>query len=450
MTSETEHKKRSVGGSRLREEWRQVFLLATMYFVQGLPMGLITGALPFLLQPRFSYSDLATISLASYPYSLKLLWSPIVDSMYVESFGRRKSWIVPVQAIVGLMFLFWVPGFMSEDSAASLAWKSFLIVFFVATQDIAVDGWGLTLLSPANVSHAGTCQSVGLSLGYFISFTVFLGLREYGYVTFEAFALFIGVANIALSVVLMFVRECNGADSLGLRSTYTAMWKLLKLPSIRRLCAVLLISKVAFSAADSLNSLKLIEKGFKMTDMASLVLLEFPFEFAFSIYAGRFASSDPNKPLRPWIIGYGLRLVSAAAGFMLVKWYPVPVYVLFASLLMYALPTEFMFVSQGAFFAKISDASIGGTYLTFLNTVSNLGGTWPKYFTLWLADYLTVKFCIESADGLAPPECTNIHDGFNVISIICLSFGVLLYIFLVRRSLSKIQALGSSAWKLSL
>ena len=32
-----------------------------------------------------------------------------------------------------------------------------------------------------------------------------------------------------------------------------------------------------------------------------------------------------------------------------------------------------MFVSQMAFFAQISDAKIGGTYMTLLNTVANLG-----------------------------------------------------------------------------
>ena len=35
--------------------------------------------------------------------------------------------------------------------------------------------------------------------------------------------------------------------------------------------------------------------------------------------------------------------------------------------------TYTMFVSQMAFYAQISDKSIGGTYMTFLNTLSNLG-----------------------------------------------------------------------------
>ena len=49
---------------------------------------------PFLLQAKASYTAIGIFSLASYPYSLKLLWSPVVDSIYSLAFGRRKSWVV--------------------------------------------------------------------------------------------------------------------------------------------------------------------------------------------------------------------------------------------------------------------------------------------------------------------------------------------------------------------
>ena len=35
------------------------------------------------------------------------------------------------------------------------------------------------------------------------------------------------------------------------------------------------------------------------------------------------------------------------------------------------------FVAQMAFYNRISDPAIGGTYLTMLNTLANLGGQWP-------------------------------------------------------------------------
>ena len=45
-------------------------------------------------------------------------------------------------------------------------------------QDIAVDGWALTILSRENVGFASTCNSVGQTLGYFMSYVGFLVLND--------------------------------------------------------------------------------------------------------------------------------------------------------------------------------------------------------------------------------------------------------------------------------
>ena len=48
---------------------------------------------------------------------------------------------------------------------------------------------------------------------------------------------------------------------------------------------------------------------------------------------------------------------------------------------------------------KIADKSIGGTYLTLLNTVANFGGTWPSSPVLFLVDKLTRVDCLDSKGG---------------------------------------------------
>lgn len=52
-----------------------------------------------------------------------------------------------------------------------------------------------------------------------------------------------------------------------------------------------------------------------------------------------------------------------------------------------------MFVASMAFFAKISDPAVGGTYMTFLNTIANLGGNWPTTAALYFVDALTFRKC---------------------------------------------------------
>src|SRR5690606_31781079 len=63
----------------IAKDARGIALLTLLYFIQGIPLGLAMGSIPFLLKKKLSYAEMATFSLSSYPYSLKLLWSPIVD-----------------------------------------------------------------------------------------------------------------------------------------------------------------------------------------------------------------------------------------------------------------------------------------------------------------------------------------------------------------------------------
>ena len=78
-----------------------IALLIFLYVLQGIPLGL-AGSIPYLLTSRsVSYKDQAMFSFAFWPFSVKLLWAPIVDAVYLSAFGRRKSWLVPIQYVIG-------------------------------------------------------------------------------------------------------------------------------------------------------------------------------------------------------------------------------------------------------------------------------------------------------------------------------------------------------------
>jgi PAT family acetyl-CoA transporter-like MFS transporter 1 len=67
-----------------------------------------------------------------------------------------------------------------------------------------------------------------------------------------------------------------------------------------------------------------------------------------------------------------------------------------------------MFVAVMAFFARISDPAVGGTYMTLLNTLSNLGGNWPGTLALWMVDSLTFKKC--SAPDIQNNTCVTTQE----------------------------------------
>jgi PAT family acetyl-CoA transporter-like MFS transporter 1 len=89
----------------LKKDFKNVMFLVFLYLLQGIPLGL-TSSLPLLLSSRkVSYSDQGKFSFAFYPFSMKLLWAPVVDSIFVRSFGRRKSWLIPVQYLIGVFLI---------------------------------------------------------------------------------------------------------------------------------------------------------------------------------------------------------------------------------------------------------------------------------------------------------------------------------------------------------
>lgn len=171
--------------SDLKGDWMNITCLFILYLLQGIPIGL-AAAIPMLLQNRgTSYKQQAEFSFAHWPFSLKLLWAPIVDSLYVTTFGRRKSWLIPTQYLIGFSMLLlsmhvnqWLGGDGQDPNVTVLTLLFFAINFLGATQDIAVDGWALTMLKPCNVGHASTCNSVGQTAGYFLGYVVFIALES--------------------------------------------------------------------------------------------------------------------------------------------------------------------------------------------------------------------------------------------------------------------------------
>lgn len=175
-----DHEKPDIRGDRAN-----IAILFFLYLLQGIPLGL-TAAIPMLLQNRgASYKHQAEFSFATWPFSMKLLWAPIVDSLFWSQFGRRKSWLIPTQYLIGIFMLilstrvnYWLEGGQLEQSVPVLTAIFFALNFLAATQDIAVDGWALTMLKRCNVGHASTCNSVGQTAGYFFGYVVFIALES--------------------------------------------------------------------------------------------------------------------------------------------------------------------------------------------------------------------------------------------------------------------------------
>ncbi|MBX7077590.1 MAG: MFS transporter [Nannocystaceae bacterium] len=153
---------------------RRLLLLGALYFCQGLPGGFLAVALPvLLLQQGVDLTRVGLVSALSLPWMLKVLWSPLVDRYGSARLGRRRSWMLPSLAVMLLATL----GIGALDPVDTLA--PILLLFFVlnlaaATQDIAVDGYAVSMLRGRELAHGNTAQVGGFKLGNLVGGGVLL------------------------------------------------------------------------------------------------------------------------------------------------------------------------------------------------------------------------------------------------------------------------------------
>ncbi|XP_078617067.1 acetyl-coenzyme A transporter 1-like [Branchiostoma floridae x Branchiostoma japonicum] len=486
------------GKPDLTGDRHNIALLLLLYILQGIPLGL-AGSVPMLLQSRHvSYHQQAVFSFVFWPFSVKLVWAPIVDAIYSKRMGRRKTWMVPSQYLIGIFMLFlstkvdYLLGDVDDNSpdVRTLTFFFFMLNFLAATQDIAVDGWALTMLSRRNVGWASTCNSVGQTAGYFLGFVLFLALESAdfcnkylrsepqteGIMTLAGFLYFWGIVFlVTTTLVWIFKREREPRpsevpdDQRSIVSTYMHLWDVVRLPAVKAYIIILLTHKMGFAATDAVTRLKLIEKGVQTENLALLAVPLTPIQILLPLVISRYTAGP--RPMDTFLKAMPLRLlmgVELAAMVFLTPYFKnddgsFPLYYYAMILVSYSLhqvTLYSMFVASMAFHAQISDPVIGGTYMTLLNTLSNLGGNWLSTLALWLVDDITWSSC-EGVEGLtcggadldkacetAGGTCVTWIDGYYLETAACLVIG-LVWLKLRANTVKELQSKELSAWSAS-
>ncbi len=243
---------------------RKIGLLSTLYFVQGLPFGFQAIALPVYLRTHgVSREAIGFLGALAAPWILKALWAPFVDRYFSAAFGRRKSWIVPMQA--GLMATCAIASAVPADNTALLLVLVFLMNLFAATQDIAVDGLAVDLLSTEELGPGNAAQVVGYKIGMLtgggllVWASQWIGWRG----LFLAMTALIGVA---LMIVLAYREPTATDDRLtkrrSVRDIALQLWRVVCLPGSRWLVVFVLTYKFGESMIDVMFKPFLVDADF--------------------------------------------------------------------------------------------------------------------------------------------------------------------------------------------
>ena len=146
-----------------------LFIIAQLYIIQGIPVGLAFDAYPILLRDAgVSLAVIAIIPLAGIPWVVKFLWAPFVENYWLDKIGYRKSWLLPMQFLLAILIAVIAFTPFTEDTTSQLIGIIILSCIISATQDIATDGLAADLAQINTITQINSIQVMGNIMGMLI------------------------------------------------------------------------------------------------------------------------------------------------------------------------------------------------------------------------------------------------------------------------------------------
>ena len=148
-------------------------------FSSGLPLALSGGTLQaWLTVEDVDIKTIGLFSLVGLPYTLKFLWSPLMDRFVVPIFGRRRGWIALSQlALIGLILGMSVTS--PQNGLWFLALLAFCLTFVSASQDVAIDAYRTEVLRERERGMGAAVSVTGYRVAMLVSGALALILSEY-------------------------------------------------------------------------------------------------------------------------------------------------------------------------------------------------------------------------------------------------------------------------------
>src|SRR5262245_4455973 len=174
-------------------------------FSSGFPLYLTSRTLQaWMTVAGVNLTSIGLFSLAALPYSLKFLWSPMIDRYSFPFLGRRKGWLFMTQ--LGLAFALAAMMFARPQLALqALAINVLVIAFLSATQDITINAYTTDISDVTEVGAASGTSVLGYRLGMIATGGGALIMADY--VSWPAVYLTVGVLMLLLALLCTRVPE---------------------------------------------------------------------------------------------------------------------------------------------------------------------------------------------------------------------------------------------------
>ncbi|MEL6687938.1 MAG: MFS transporter [Pseudomonadota bacterium] len=199
-----------IGTSLPESRWARLTIVMLLYFMQGVPTGLILIAIPAWLAANGAspLTVSAYVGTAMFPWSIKLFMGLVMDRFTFRPMGRRRSWILFAQTGMVLAFISLAVISPTADQVEVVTALAFALVLSAVFNDVAVDSMTIDLVpheERATVNSAMfATQTVGISASGFMSGQL---LASVGMLPV---AVGLGICVALTSIIIMLFRERPG------------------------------------------------------------------------------------------------------------------------------------------------------------------------------------------------------------------------------------------------
>ena len=147
-------------------------------FASGLPAALTADTLQaWMTQRGVDLGRIGLFAAVALPYSLKFLWSPLMDRFVPPFLGRRRGWMLLTQtALAGGIAAM---ALLGGGGLWVLAATALAVAFFSASQDIVVDAYRTDLLAPHELGAGAGLAIAGYRVGFVCSGALAMNLADH-------------------------------------------------------------------------------------------------------------------------------------------------------------------------------------------------------------------------------------------------------------------------------
>jgi MFS transporter, PAT family, beta-lactamase induction signal transducer AmpG len=374
-------------------------------FASGLPFNL-TG---FTLQAWLASSGLAIqtigfFSLVALPLNFKFLWAPLLDRYLPPILGRRRGWILILQACLAICI-----GVMGTCSPTKelhlLGALALLLAFLSASQDIVIDAYRVDTIPVSERGMAAAAAAFGYRTAAMLAGTVLVLIAAYS----DWQTAFLFVACLMTATMLATLRapepEVPGhAPHTLADAVWHPLRELLKQKGIWGFLALVLLYKVGDALALSLYSTFMIKGvGFSLEELSIAGKLNMTVSTMIGVAFGGWIYMRWGTFRSLLIFGIGQALTN-----LLYVWLALAGKKVWLLALVTSCDTMVGGMGQAAFVAflvSLCSADYSATQYALLSALATL----PRNVTGWIAGHLVpaigwadffVVTCLSATPGL--------------------------------------------------